>query len=180
MSMKNYSDTIENWTRDLPACRAVPQPTALPRAPRMTGNLHEDQYTFLIIFWSLELLMMSGVPFETCWAFKKLGNNKFYYKAAVPTQPWQRPVTIWAYKPEAANTVWSSWWWAVCRSKHVEPLKNLGIINSITKLQFPLSLDYGRSPYGHINQRLQIKFYAPDNERCAARNMLSLQKTLEL
>jgi hypothetical protein len=25
----------------------------------------------------------------------------------VPTQPWQRPVTIWVYKPEAANTVWS-------------------------------------------------------------------------
>jgi len=21
---------------------------------------------------------------------------------------------------EAANTFWSSWWWAVCRSKHVE------------------------------------------------------------
>jgi hypothetical protein len=21
-----------------------------------------------------------------------------------PTQPWQRPVTTWAYKPEAANT----------------------------------------------------------------------------
>jgi len=26
--------------------------------------------------------MMSGVPFETCWAFNKLWNNKFYYKAA--------------------------------------------------------------------------------------------------
>jgi hypothetical protein len=52
---------------------------------------------------------------------------------AVPTQPWQRPVTIWAYKPEAANTVLSSWWWAVCRSKHVETLKNFGIINSSTK-----------------------------------------------
>jgi len=25
---------------------------------------------------------MSGVPLETCWAFKKLWNNKFYYKAA--------------------------------------------------------------------------------------------------
>jgi hypothetical protein len=25
---------------------------------------------------------MSGVPLETCWAFNKLGNNKFYYKAA--------------------------------------------------------------------------------------------------
>jgi len=51
-----------------------------------------------------------------------------------PTQPWQRPVTIWAYNPEDANTVCSSWWWAVCRSKHVEHSKNFGIINSITKL----------------------------------------------
>jgi len=32
--------------------------------------------------YSLELLMMSGVPLETCWAFNKLWNNKFYYKAA--------------------------------------------------------------------------------------------------
>jgi len=30
--------------------------------------------------------------------------------------------------------VWSSWWWAVCRSKHVEPSINFGIINFITKL----------------------------------------------
>jgi len=28
---------------------------------------------------------------------------------------------IAAYKPEVANRVYSSWWWAVCRSKHVEP-----------------------------------------------------------
>ena len=40
-------------------------------------------------------------------------------------------------------------------------------------------LGNGQSPYGHINQRLQIQFRAPDDERCAARNMLSLQKTLE-
>jgi len=32
--------------------------------------------------YSLELLMMSGVPIETCWAFNKLWNNKFCYKAA--------------------------------------------------------------------------------------------------
>jgi len=49
-------------------------------------------------------------------------------------QPGQRPVTIWLYKLEAANTVWSSWWWAVCRSKHVEPSINFGIISSITRL----------------------------------------------
>jgi hypothetical protein len=53
---------------------------------------------------------------------------------AVPTQPGQWPVTTWVYKPEAANTVWSSWWWVLCRSKHVEPSTNFGIINSITRL----------------------------------------------
>jgi hypothetical protein len=26
--------------------------------------------------------MMGGMPLETCWAFNKLWNNKFYYKAA--------------------------------------------------------------------------------------------------
>jgi len=34
--MKKSSDTIGNRTRDLPACSAVPQPTALPRAPSLT------------------------------------------------------------------------------------------------------------------------------------------------
>jgi hypothetical protein len=33
MSMKNSIDTIGNRTRDLPACSAVPQPTAPPRTP---------------------------------------------------------------------------------------------------------------------------------------------------
>ena len=36
------------------------------------------------------------------------------------------------------------------------------------------SLDNYRSPHGYINQRLQIEFGAPDDERYAARNMLSL------
>jgi len=31
--MKNSNDTIGNQTRELPACSAVPQPTALPGAP---------------------------------------------------------------------------------------------------------------------------------------------------
>jgi hypothetical protein len=31
---------------------------------------------------SLELLMMSGMPLETCWAFNKLWNNKSHYKVA--------------------------------------------------------------------------------------------------
>jgi len=32
--------------------------------------------------YSLELLMMSGMPLETCWAFNKIWNNKFYYKVS--------------------------------------------------------------------------------------------------
>ena len=32
MSMKKSNDTIENRTRDLPVCSAVPQPTAPPAA----------------------------------------------------------------------------------------------------------------------------------------------------
>jgi hypothetical protein len=31
--MKNSNNTIGNRTRDLPTCSAMPQPTALPRAP---------------------------------------------------------------------------------------------------------------------------------------------------
>jgi hypothetical protein len=37
------------------------------------------------------------------------------------------------YIQEAANTAWSSWRWAVCRSKHVEPSINFVIINSVAR-----------------------------------------------
>jgi hypothetical protein len=32
--MKNSNDTMGNRTRNLPACSAVPQPTATPRTPK--------------------------------------------------------------------------------------------------------------------------------------------------
>jgi hypothetical protein len=58
-----------------------------------------------------------------------------------------------------------------------------GALNCICSLWFihtcgylPLSrFDNGRSPHVYINQRLQIQFRAPDDERYAAWNMLSLQ-----
>ena len=37
--MKNSNDTIGNRTRDLPACSAVPQPTAPPRANNCSSSL---------------------------------------------------------------------------------------------------------------------------------------------
>ena len=49
--MKNSSDTIGNRTRDLPACSAVPQPTALPRTPRVisTGRKIINSYLGSVI-----------------------------------------------------------------------------------------------------------------------------------
>ena len=41
--------------------------------------------------------------------------------------------------------------------------------------QVGVGTDYGRSPHAYVNWRLQIQFRAPDDERCAALNMLSLQ-----
>jgi hypothetical protein len=38
MSIKKSNETIGNGTRDLPACSAVPQPTAPPRAPMLKVN----------------------------------------------------------------------------------------------------------------------------------------------
>ena len=55
MSMKNFNYTIGNRTRDLPACSAVPQPTAPQRAwegvpvpiQYRAGWISEAVWTFL-------------------------------------------------------------------------------------------------------------------------------------
>jgi hypothetical protein len=48
MSRKNFNETIWNRTRDLTACNAVPQPTALPRASviQMYVAIFKLQYDF--------------------------------------------------------------------------------------------------------------------------------------
>ena len=55
--MKNSSDIIENQTRDLPACSAVPRPTAPPRAPKYRVKVYKrpdneaDFYSDIVIFF---------------------------------------------------------------------------------------------------------------------------------
>ena len=51
-----------------------------------------------------------------------------------------------------------------------------GALNCFFSLWFICPYGDRPLPHGHINQRLQIQFRAPDAERCAARNMLSLLK----
>jgi len=64
--------------------------------------------------------------------------------------------------------------WIVDDSVEI-PTRCSFVIEFITpkwEINFPLSLGNGRSLHGYTNQRLQIQFRPPDDERCAARNML--------
>jgi hypothetical protein len=84
------------------------------------------------IYWRLNMFRAayrtsSGAPNCICslWFINPCGDRPLSRLGgnSVPTQPGQRQ-----------NTVWSSWQWAVCRSKHVESSINFGVINSITRL----------------------------------------------
>jgi len=46
--------------------------------------------------------------FRAAYAHVVTGRCPGWVGTAVPTHPEQRQVTTWVYKPEAANTVWSS------------------------------------------------------------------------
>jgi len=89
---------------------------------------------YSIVYW--RLIMFRAAHRSSSGALNCICSLWFIWacgeKKKIPTQPWQRPVTTWVYKPEAANTVQSFWWWAVCRSKDAEPSINFGVINSIT------------------------------------------------
>jgi len=59
MSMKNTNDTIGNRTRDLPACSAVPQPTAPPRIPE-----YQTRYSVII-----KVVLSILEARRLCWSF---------------------------------------------------------------------------------------------------------------
>ena len=56
--MKNY-DTIGNRTRDLPACSAVPQPTAPPRFNNF------NNYNILILLRTYVIYIYPSICFKT-------------------------------------------------------------------------------------------------------------------
>jgi len=89
--------------------------------------------------------------------------NRIYYSKVY----WRLNMFLAAHRSSsgALNCICSLWFIYTCGDRPLSRLNG----------QRPLSLDNGRSPHGYINQRLQIQFRAPDDEQCAARNMLSLQ-----
>ena len=61
--MKNSNDTIGIRTRDLPTCRAVPQPNALPRARNMNVlyiNPDRFYYGMCLVGNDVKLFSISG------------------------------------------------------------------------------------------------------------------------
>jgi hypothetical protein len=66
---------IDMWW---PAVVQAPRVPTQPGQRPVTTCLYKPEAANTV----LELLMMSGMPLETCWAFSKFWNNKFNYKVA--------------------------------------------------------------------------------------------------
>ena len=65
--MKNSNDSIGNRTHDLPACNAVPQPTAPPRAPRVG--------TVVVVVVVIVLCAWSGLLWSFLYTVSLLGQE---------------------------------------------------------------------------------------------------------
>jgi len=73
MSIRNSDGTIGNRTRDFPACSAVPQPTAPPRAP----FLDMYRYEFMTLVSSAYILeVRHGTIRNDAWTFRAC-NEKY-------------------------------------------------------------------------------------------------------
>jgi len=126
MPMKYPNDTIGNRTRNLPACSAVPQPTASPRGPLKRGAILDSE-------WYVRILKMLK---QRIWRFRtnrmvSLGHNLHHSRFITlrltsfwppegrnprtpfcglrrhETQPEGRPPTIQRSFTRAAYNVWS-------------------------------------------------------------------------
>ena len=144
-----------------------------------SGLSHGRSHDLTDFFLTTLLTYVSYITSKETWSFDNYGSvhrkflsrnsnkmqlcNRIYYSKVF----WRFNVFQAAHRSSsgALNSICSLWF--IC--PYVDrPLPRL------SGHECPLSLGNGRSPYGHINQRLQIHFRAPDDERCAARNMLSL------
>ena len=96
MSMKNSNDTIGIRTRDLPACSAVPQPTAPPRTPMCKPN-------FIKIPPPQPLEANASRLYSTFYG-KALNKTRHKHTTKTPTYLWSLStqllitfVTLWRY-----------------------------------------------------------------------------------
>jgi hypothetical protein len=91
--MQNSSDTIGNRTRDLPACSAVPQPTAPPRLTietlfernKMSNILYQCNHKFRPNSIQIQLPSFSQTSYETFFPHLAFFSN-LLFSTLRPTQ----------------------------------------------------------------------------------------------
>jgi hypothetical protein len=86
MSMKNCNDTIGNQTSNLPACSAVPQPTAPPRVPTKYcayNKLYEMQFLTL---WAWAILDVTARRAGDVSSRRPASRSAFTHR--VPAEKW--------------------------------------------------------------------------------------------
>jgi hypothetical protein len=104
--------------------------------------------------------MMRGVPLETCWAFTERLNNKFYYKVAsfwlflLSHTTMQGSINnkfVNAKRPQKYTSIGTP------KENRTKRTQTSGLTRLAEINEFPLRLDYGRSPHTYVNHRLQIQ-----------------------
>jgi len=60
MSIENFNETIGNRTRDLPACSAVPQPTAPPRDGEKVGYCYPSGLEKALCKWDIHVPLVTN------------------------------------------------------------------------------------------------------------------------
>jgi hypothetical protein len=84
MSLENSNDTVGNRTRDLPACSAVPEPTAPPRTPTHTILVEKWGYVKVVLCSENDMLHsfvinLREVGFEDMMWVKLAGDHGRYW-----------------------------------------------------------------------------------------------------
>ena len=102
--------------------------------------------------------MMNALPLETCWAFNERWNNKFCYKVA---SCWlfllNHTAMHGSMNIKFINAKQATETHGYKNTKRELYKTNAAIWFNKSCREFPLRLDYGRSPHAYVNQRLQIQ-----------------------
>jgi len=119
----NSSTCIERHTahhQELKNCNCSPWPYTRPWPPVADSDQRPRTCVrpgaAVTVF---ELLMMGGVSLDACWAINKQWNWWILVNSCI--------MLVISIQFILRRQFLSSWWWAVCRSKHVELLINNGI-----------------------------------------------------
>jgi hypothetical protein len=87
MSVKNSSDNIGNRARDLPACSAVPQPTAPPRTPL----LYVIQFNFSFIsVYVLQNTCIYAIHYQDFSVMLYANSSQYIHRLRVVSGTWRR------------------------------------------------------------------------------------------